>query len=137
MNREIFVKEQTEEFPLAFDKGWKKAVGHRITVGEFNFCATPVKEEIIISEVTSGVKLYSIPLTDELDEQTAEFECAITFFEEVGQNLKRFITKYGFKNFSKHVEKARKQALETCGEMPEVKEIDTSWIREEISEVKH
>ncbi|WP_234028461.1 hypothetical protein [Lentibacillus sp. Marseille-P4043] len=66
----IAVNEQPQQFYLALKK-WTPAVGHEIKVGQYRFSAIPVKNIIRVSEVTTGAKLYDIPVNFAIETLTA------------------------------------------------------------------
>lgn len=131
---EIKVKEQTQRFYLAFEK-WEPVVGHEIKVGEYRFCAIPLSKGINISEVTSGSKIISIPMSIELMLVTATKEGTMQFLEKFGERLKRKIE--SIKDFDEQLEKMKKMAFDRLGEMPPIENVDTDWIFDEGSEVLH
>lgn len=102
---EIKVNEQTQRFHLAFEK-WTPAVGHEIKVGKYRFCAIPLSKSINISEVTSGSKVLSIPISFNIWMRTSTKEDTMKLFEKIGKHLKQKIE--GKKDFDEHLEKQKK-----------------------------
>lgn len=118
---EITVNKQAQRFYLAFDK-WRSAVGHEIKVGDYRFCAIPLSRTINISEITSGAKVYSIPISFEILLETATKEGSLNFFKKVGASIKRIIE--STENFDEQLVNMKKTAFERLGEMPSIEKID-------------
>jgi hypothetical protein len=118
---EIKVNEQPQLFPLAFSDGWKQMAGHEIKVGEYRFCAIPRGDYINISEVTTGMKFFNIPVDPVVDLLTESKESAIQFLYAVGERIKRIITKQV--NFEKELKQSRIKAIELYGEMPAIENV--------------
>ncbi|MGG3652556.1 hypothetical protein ABES36_14125 [Bacillus pseudomycoides] len=131
---EIKVNEQTQRFYLAFEK-WEPAVGHEIKIGQYSFCAIPLSKSIDISEVTSGAKIISIPMSLELMMVTATKEGTMQFLKKFGERLKRKIG--SIKDFDEQLKKMQKTAFDRLGVMPPIENVDTDWIFDEESEVVH
>ncbi|PEF32976.1 hypothetical protein [Bacillus wiedmannii] len=131
---EIKVNEQTQRFYLAFEK-WEPAVGHEIRIGQYRFCAIPLSKSIDISEVTSGAKIISIPMSLELMTITATKEGTMQFLKKFGERLKLKIE--SMKDFDKQLGKMKKRSLDLLGEMPPIENVDTDWIFDEGNEVLH
>lgn len=128
---EISVNEQTQFFYLAYKK-WEQVVGHEIKIGDYRFCAIPMSKCINISEVTSGVKVISLPMSFEIMMVTATKEETMEFLEKVGERLKRLIERNA--DFDEQLEKMKKIAFERLGEMPKIENVDTDWIVADVSE---
>lgn len=132
---QIRVEEKAEQFQLAFEDGWKKAVGHRININDLDFCATPITDKLVISEVTSGVKLF---VSDIPFHKTSTPEDTALFLET---ELAPFIVKQ-LKNIDKKEFINKRDSLKSKyeiehGKQPKIEYYDTSWITEEISDIKH
>lgn len=125
----VKVNEQTQRFYLAADE-WVPAVGHEMKVGTYRFSAIPLHESINISEVMSGMRVISIPMTCETWVLTSTREGAMKFLEKVGECVKRMIEKQS--NFDEHLEKQKKIVCERLGEMPPIEYVDMDWITDEI-----
>ncbi|WP_088005626.1 hypothetical protein [Indiicoccus explosivorum] len=128
----VTVNEQTQRFYLAFEK-WEPAVGHEIKVGKYQFCAIPSGSHINISDVSSGVKVFDIPMNLEVMMQTGTKEGTIQFLGKVGNGLVRLIK--STPDFDKQLVKMKKVAVDRLGEKPFVEDIDTDWIFEPESDV--
>lgn len=128
----ITVNKQTHRFFLALEK-WEPVVGHEIKVGDYRFCAIPLKEVINISEVTSGCKVLNIPISFEIMMVTASKEQSLKYLEKVGKQLEKFIEKTS--DFDKHLEKMKNIAFDRLGEMPPIENVDTEWVFEDGSEL--
>lgn len=117
----VTVNEQAQRFYLAFDK-WESVVGHEIKVGEFQFCAIPLSGRINISEVTSGMKIFDIPLDFGTMVVTATKEGSLEFFEHVGNRIKKIIERTI--NFDEQLEKKKEISILRLGEMPAIENVD-------------
>ncbi|MEN2765807.1 hypothetical protein [Ornithinibacillus xuwenensis] len=119
---EITVNEQAQLFPLAFNDGWKQMAGHEIKVGEYRFCAIPRDEYINISEVTTGMKFFDIPVDLTTYLITSTREDTIKYFYQVGERIVKIITTQ--LDFNKTLEQMKEKSLETCGEMPAIENVE-------------
>ncbi len=128
----ITVNEQAQQFYLALEK-WTPVMGHEIKIGEFRFCAIPIGNRIKISEVTTGARLFNIPVDLTIHLITETKEDTIKFLYEVGQSIKRIIDKQA--DFAGMLSEMKRTAFERLGEMPPIEDVDTNWIFEEQSEV--
>jgi hypothetical protein len=128
----ITVNEQTQRFYLALNK-WEPAVGHEIKVGKYQFCAIPFSKGINISEVTSGVKVLTIPMTIEIMMVTASKEETLFFLEKLGKQLENLIERTN--KFDEQLEKMKKLAIEKLGKKPPSEKVDTDWIFADVSDV--
>lgn len=121
----IFVDEKSKRFYLAGEK-WIPVVGHEIKVDDYRFCAIPLDSGINISEVTSGSKIYEIPMSVEVLVATNTKELAIAYLEDVGKRLKKMIENQS--DFDVRVENNRDIAIQSLGEMPPIEYVDTDWV---------
>lgn len=121
------VNEQLQKFWLAFPEGWIEAGGHEIKVGKYRFSAVPVTSknkliEVNVSEVTSGMRVMTVPV----DPLTMLFlgtkEGTIEYFYHIGEKIKKIIGKID--NMDERIESARKRNMEKLGEMPPIKNIN-------------
>lgn len=128
----IEVEEQTKRFYLAFNQ-WRPQVGHGINVGDYSFFAVPTPEGINVSEATSGLKMFVVPLTIEVALVTATKEESLKFLYEVGKIIRKKINKQN--NFHKILEEERIKAISRLGPMPEIEIIDTDWVFEKESDI--
>lgn len=119
----IKVNEQPQRFYLAL-KEWTPVVGHAIQVGDYQFCAIPVKggEAINISEVTTGTRLHEFHLNDFELVLTSSKESSIRFFDEIGKRLKRVIKSQ--EKFDEILEHAQMIVHERLGDMPEIEDVE-------------
>lgn len=129
---EISVNGQTQKFYLALDK-WVDVVGHEITIGKYRFCAIPIKDHINVSEVTTGAKVYNIPVDLTIALLTETKEDTIQFLYKVGESVKRIIEKQD--DFDAVLADMKKIAFERLGDMPPIENVDTEWVIEDESEV--
>lgn len=130
----ISVNEQAQRFYLAFEE-WTPAVGHEIKVGKYRFSAIPMSGQINVSEVTSGCKVFNIPMTVESMMITATKEGTIKYCYKIGESLKRLILKAP--NFDEQLKQMKNESFERLGEMPPIEKVDTDWVFEDESEVLH
>jgi hypothetical protein len=119
---EITVNEQPQLFPLAFSDGWKQGAGHEIRVGDYRFCAIPKHDVINITEITSGMKFFNIPVDLTTYLITATQEETIQYFYQVGERIKELIAKQN--NFDKVLDQMRKKSIELHGEMPAIENVE-------------
>jgi|SRR5579875_337284 len=131
MDMEIKVNEQAQRFYLA-NKKWEPVVGHEIKVGSYSFCAIPLSNSINVSEVTTGAKVMSIPMTWEIYVETVTKEDSIKFFHKIGELLERIIEGT---NFDSQLEEMRKIAFDRLGKMPPIENIDEEFILADVSDV--
>lgn len=129
---DITVNEQAQQFYLALEK-WSPVMGHEIKIGEYRFCAIPIGNRINISEVTTGARLFNIPVDLIIHLITETKEDTIKFLYEVGESIKRVLDKQA--DFDGMLSEMKKTAFERLGEMPPVEDVDTDWIFENQSEV--
>ena len=127
----ISVNEQTQTFYLAGNKEWVSAVGHEIRVGNYRFCAVPIKKGINISEVTSGAKILDIPFSQMSYLRTSSKEGTIHYFLEIGERLLHLIEKSG--DFDHITSLSKQKAVERLGDKPPVEDYDSDWIFAEES----
>ncbi|MFS0882887.1 hypothetical protein [Metabacillus niabensis] len=128
----IEVNDKTKKFYLATDK-WKPVVGHEIKVGKYKFCAIPINDFVNVSEVTSGAKVFNIPMTSEIIIGTQSKDDSMRFLKKIGESLSRIIS--SIDNFDTHIEKMKKIAFERLGEMPPIENVDMDWVFEDVSDV--
>lgn len=128
----ITVNEQTQRFYLAMNE-WKSAIGHEIIVGKYRFCAIPLSKSINISEVTSGSKVFDIPMTLAISLNTESKESTLIFLNKVGESLSRIIGDQ--KKFDEELAKMKEKAFERLGQMPTIENVDTDWLLDDVSDV--
>lgn len=128
----ITVDEQPKIFHLAFNNKdkWMNAAGHKITVGNYEFSATPMGAYVNVSEVTSGNRFITVDLNPIDHLTTATKEGTIEFYYEIGKKIRRILLKQT--NFDSIVAKARKAAIEKFGEMPPFEDFDEELIFERM-----
>lgn len=119
----ITVNEQPQTFWLAFPDKWVEGTGHEIKVGDYRFSAIPItgknnRIEINVSEVTSGMRVMTIPIDPIIYYSAGTKEDSLEYFHHIGKRLKKIIEKV---NMDKHLKNARKRIAETHGDMPEIK----------------
>lgn len=125
---EIKVNEQTQLFYLACKDKWQPVVGHEIEVGKYKFCAIPTVNVLNVSEITTGMKFYELPMNDFVWWEMETKEKAMKFLEKVGESLRRLIEKTA--DFDKRIEEGRKANLKQLGEMPEIENVDLKEMAE-------
>ncbi|MFE4523435.1 hypothetical protein ACFRCQ_15200 [Cytobacillus firmus] len=129
---DITVNQQAQQFYLALEK-WAPVMGHEIKIGEYRFCAIPIGNRINISEVTTGARLFNIPVDLTIHLITETKEDTIKFLYEVGESIKRVLDKQA--DFDGMLSEMKKTAFERLGEMPPIEDVETEWIFEDQSEV--
>ncbi|MBT2215853.1 hypothetical protein KK120_08825 [Virgibacillus dakarensis] len=117
----ITVNEQPQRFYLAAKK-WVGVVGHEIKVGKYRFCAIPINGSINVSEITSGAKVYNIPMDLTIMLLTETKEETIKFFYTVGESIKRIIEKQ--EDFDAMIANMKKTAFDKLGEMPPIEDVE-------------
>ena len=132
---QIRVEEKAEQFQLAFEDGWKKTVGHRIKINDLDFCATPITDKLVISEVRSGIKLFDMGIPYF---KTSTPEDTVIFLEtELAPFIAKKIKSIDKNAFIEKRDLQKKKYEVEHGKQPEIEYYDTSWITEEISDIKH
>ena len=134
---EIKVNEQAQKFHLATATNWESLIGHEIQVGKYRFSAVPVADQINVSEVTTGFKAISLPMTQDVLIQTSTKEDTMKFLYKVGKRMESIVNKVGSSYLDNLIEDSRKLNLERIGEMPPIEDVDTDWITAEFSDVTH
>lgn len=125
MNLSIKVDPQAREyFTLLTIEGkshWKKAVGHLITVGKFEFVAFGYGVwRLNVFEKNSGARLFDIPVYI-LALAGATLEETIEYLEsEIAPKIADIITKTGVERFAEIIKIQQEKAISMCGEMPPV-----------------
>ncbi|CAM4111944.1 hypothetical protein [Mesobacillus thioparans] len=128
---DITVNEQAQQFYLALEK-WAPVVGHEIKVGEYRFCAIPIANRINISEVTTGARLFNVPVDLTIHLITETKEDTIKFLYAVGESIKRVIDKQV--NFDEMLSKMKKTSIARLGDMPPIEDVDIESIFEKQKE---
>ncbi|MCA1066095.1 hypothetical protein QTG56_25605 (plasmid) [Rossellomorea sp. AcN35-11] len=128
----ISVNEQTQTFYIAGSE-WVPTVGHEIRVGDYRFCALPLESGINISEVTSGMRVLNLPLTEEVHALTETKEGSMIYFLKVGEGIKKLIEEMS--DFDEHLSKMVKKSVEKLGKIPPIEDYDSDWIYAEQSDV--
>lgn len=131
----IKVNEQAQKFQLTTTKGYVTGVGHEIQVGKYRFCAIPIGYHINISEVTTGVRVINISITQEIYDKTRTKEDSMKFLVEAGEKVNSIINKVG--NFDELIENSKKTVVESFGEVPQPENVDIDWMTDEIGDVMH
>ncbi|MEH2980201.1 MULTISPECIES: hypothetical protein [Bacillus amyloliquefaciens group] len=124
----VTVDKQTKKFYLAFNthnskrNKWVPAVGHEIQVGKYRFSAVPASaDHIIISEVTSGVEVMNIKMSQET--QISTKKDTLDFLKSIGEtSLTEIIEKNH--DFDKAVANGKKRSYSMLGEMPPIEVFD-------------
>lgn len=126
----IKVNEQAQQFYLAL-KQWEPVIGHEIKVGDYRFCAIPIGNRINISEVTTGARLFDIPVDFTILIITVTKEDTIRFLYTVGESIKRILDKRP--DFDHMLTEMKTTAFERLGVMPPIEDVDIDWIFEDQS----
>lgn len=127
-NLKITVNEKPQRFYLALDK-WVDVIGHEIKVGKYRFCAIPLNNRINVSEITTGTRLFNIPVDLTIHLITGTKEDSIQFFYKVGESIKRVINKQD--DFEKMLAEMKKTVNDRLGKMPEIEDVDIDLIYHE------
>lgn len=129
---DITVNEKAQKFYLALEK-WAPVMGHEIKIGKYRFCAIPISNRINISEVTTGARLFNIPVDLIIHHRTETKEDTIKFLYEVGESIKKIIDKQT--DFDGIIYEMKQTTFERLGKMPPPEDVDIDWITEEVSDV--
>lgn len=120
---EIKVNKQAQRFYLAWEDKWVEAVGHEIKVGKYSFCAIPMPTGMLnISETTTGLKFYELPMKAYVLSETDTKEKTFEFLEKVGKSIRRLIGKTN--DFDKQITQGRKNTEKLLGKKPETENVD-------------
>ncbi|KNE22459.1 hypothetical protein [Virgibacillus pantothenticus] len=120
---EIKVNEQPQRFYLAWEDKWVEAVGHEIKVGNYSFCAIPMPTGVInVSEITTGLKFYELPMNAYVLSKTDTKEKTFEFLEKVGESIRRLIGNTNV--FDKQIIQGRKNTEKLLGKKPETENVD-------------
>ncbi|TPE67989.1 hypothetical protein [Halalkalibacterium halodurans] len=131
----IKVDPQAKRFYLAANE-WVAVIGHEIRVGKYRFSAVPMSGSIVISDVRSGMKVFSTPMDFHTSFLTATKEDAMYFLLTIiGEALIEVIEKH--KDFDEIMNKSAQTMIERLGEMPPIEAVDTDWMFEEVSDIAH
>ncbi|QST02586.1 hypothetical protein IMZ31_24355 (plasmid) [Pontibacillus sp. ALD_SL1] len=122
----VTVNQKTEQFYIATKNGWKPVVGHRITVGPYEFSAVPKKNALVLSEVSSGMNIHSIPMNDGVIRSTDSKESTMRYLQGIGRILEKMVR--DMDNFEQRILEGQKKAVAHCGEKPPTEEADTDWV---------
>ncbi|MDA4083826.1 hypothetical protein [Bacillus cereus] len=133
----IKVNEQSQKFHLATATHWESLIGHEIQVGNYRFSVIPVADQINVSEVTTGFKAISLPITEDVLMQTSTKEDTMRFLYKVGKRMESIVNKVGSSYLDNLIEDSMKLNLERIGEMPPIEDVDTDWITAKFSDVTH
>ena len=117
----VTVNGQLQTFWLAHNDGWKKAVGHGVRVGEYQFCVIPLQGKLNVTEVTTGLRAMQLPIYPwEYDFMSDKASVIEYIREAIGEELAQRIPKY--KDFSSSLKKQQKAQFERLGERPPVED---------------
>lgn len=119
---EITVSPQAEEFCLAFlEKGWIKMVGHSITVGDLSFSAVPINDLIIVSEIETGAKVFTMPVPDAIE----SYEETVLFLETViAGRIVMLIEKAGSEKVNTEIQRLKEIMVSKHGDKPATKIVE-------------
>lgn len=133
----VEVNPQSKKFWLAFPEGWESIHGHEIIVGEYSFSACPIKDGILVSEATTGMKVKLFPQNFLSAYMGASKEGTLDYYEA-------FIVPYLVNALEKHpdVKKSLAEGRDQIkklgiGNMPPIEDFDDRLITEPISDIKH
>lgn len=116
---DITVNEQAQQFYLALEK-WAPVIGHEIKVGEYRFCAIPIANRINVSEVTTGARMFDVPVDLTIHLITETKEDTIKFLYTVGESIKKVIEKQP--DFDEMLIEMKEAAFDLLGEMPPIQD---------------
>ncbi|EAC9325571.1 hypothetical protein B1N70_13375 [Listeria monocytogenes] len=129
MTSTIKISEKDKVFQIATVAGWVEQTGMQVTIDEIGFAICVFnkknKDFIQVSEVESGAKLLSIPISviDIFISDTRDK--AIEYYKDnVIPLIQKKIKANGLDKFRKEVEKAKSYMLEKYGERPKIKDFE-------------
>jgi hypothetical protein len=131
----VEVNEQPKKFHVALKDKWHPVFGHELKLGQYSFSIVATPKNIILSEATSGVKIFSIPMNIAIYTLTTTKEDTMSFYYEIGNKLKQIIENDS--NFDSRLEELKKQSSDNLGEMPPIEDIDEEMILAGKSDVLH
>lgn len=133
----VEVNSQSKKFWLAYPEGWEPAHGHEITVGEYSFSAIPIESGILVSEVTTGMRVNLFPHNMLTAIMGATKEGTLDYYEAfIAPALLKAIEKHP--NIEKLLAEGRNQVDKLgIGNMPAIEDFDDSLLSLPISDIKH
>ncbi|EAD4080738.1 hypothetical protein EI618_10275 [Listeria monocytogenes] len=129
MTSTIKISEKDKVFQIATVAGWVEQTGMQVTIDEINFAICVFnkksKDFIQVSEVESGAKLLSIPISVIDIFVVDNRDKAIEYYKDnVIPLIQKKIEFNGLDKFRKEVEKAKSYMLEKYGERPKIKDFE-------------
>ncbi|EIB7805140.1 hypothetical protein K9K16_000995 [Listeria monocytogenes] len=129
MTSTIKISEKDKVFQIATVAGWVEQTGMQVTIDEINFAICVFnkksKDFIQVSEVESGAKLLSIPISVIDIFVVDNRDKAIEYYKDsVIPLIQKKIKANGLDKFRKEVEKAKSYMLEKYGERPKIKDFE-------------
>ncbi|EAG6958981.1 hypothetical protein AB952_12125 [Listeria monocytogenes] len=131
MTSTIKISEKDKVFQIATVAGWVEQTGMQVTIDEINFAICVFnkksKDFIQVSEVESGAKLLSIPISVIDIFVVDNRDKAIEYYKDnVIPLIQKKIEFNGLDKFRKEVEKAKSYMLEKYGERPKIKDFEVA-----------
>lgn len=133
----VEVNSQSKKFWLAYPEGWEPYYGHEIIVGEHRFSACVIKQGILVSEVTTGMRVKLFPHNFLSAIMGSTKEGTLDYYETfIAPTLVNAIEKHP--NVKKLLAGGRAQVDRLgIGNMPQIEDFDDSLIAAPISDIKH
>jgi len=129
---EAKIDRQLKKFWLAYNDGWKHAVGHEVQVDNYRFSVCPTKKGIVISEVTTGMRIEVYGYNVITDTMCATKEGMIDYINIFV--VPRLISIVEKKDLGTIIKECVAKAEKTLGKMPPIELVDES-ILDPVSEV--
>jgi len=101
---------------------WNKAHGHGLEIGKYKFCAIPTENELNISEVSTGSKLITYPITHEMLFSTGTKDDFVKYVYKIGEKVAEIIK--GTKDFDKKILLKQRLVKTNLEEKPVSENID-------------
>ncbi|MEK4150936.1 hypothetical protein [Carnobacterium sp. FSL E2-0243] len=124
---EIKLRDKEIIAQLSYEDGWKPAVGVKVTIKgiDFSFVFKNLNSPVlVISELSSGAKLYEYKLTLlELLETTTK-EQTYAFIRKFAKKVEMLIDSYGLEKIKKKVKDSKEKSEIKFGKMPEIRDCE-------------
>lgn len=124
---EITLRDKEIIAQLSYEDGWKPAAGVKVTIRgiDFSFVFKNLNSPVlVISELTSGAKLYEYKLTLlELLENSTK-EQTYEFIRKFAKKVEMLIDSYGLEKIKKKVKDSKEKSEIKFGKMPEIRDCE-------------
>lgn len=132
----VEVNSQSKKFWLAYPEGWEPIHGHEISIGKYRFSAAPIDKGILVSEITTGMRVKLFPHNMVSAIMGATKEGSLDYYKTLIAPALVAILKNT--NFDKILADGNNQVKSLgIGNMPPIEDFDDSLITNPISDIKH